>query len=130
MAWEQLGFCDSHRLAGVDLTDNQFKMVKLAANGTVTRITAATDKPYGVQQNDPKIGQPVVVCRDGITKLACLANVVSDNQIGTNAAGLGAVIVPGTDTTKYLIGSVVDGNGASGSYASVSVDFLSPGRAA
>lgn len=130
MAWEQLGYCDSHRLAGADLTDNQYKMVKEGADGKLVKITAATDQPYGVQQNTPRAGEPVVVCRDGITKLACLANVAPPNQIGTNAAGLGAPIVAGTDTTKYVVGSVVEGNGASGSYASVSVDFMAPRRAA
>lgn len=121
---------ESTRLAGADLSDNQFKFVKEAADGTLVKVSAATDLPYGVQQNDPKQGQPVIVMRVGVTKLACNANVVPPNQIGTTAAGLGAVLVPGTDTTKYVIGAVVDGNGASGSLASVSINCLAPHRAA
>ncbi len=130
MAWEQPGFIESTRLADVDLRTNQFKFVKEAANGNLTPVTAATDVPYGVQQNDPKQGEAVECMRSGVTKLVCAANVVASDVIGTTAAGIGTKITPGTDTTKYAVGNVVDGNGAANSLASVAIDCLVPHRAA
>ena len=129
MAWEQHGFVESTRLAGVDLRTNQFKFVKENAQGQLVPIAAATDVPYGVQQNDPRLGEAVMVVRDGVTKLACTASVVAANVIGTSAAGLGTPIVIGTDTTKYVAGQVVDGNGAANSLASVAIDCIKPTRA-
>ena len=52
------------------------------------------------------------------------------DQIGTDAAGLGAVYVPGTDTTKYIVGQVMDDNSAANGYASVIFDCKNAQRGA
>jgi hypothetical protein len=130
MAWEQRGFAESTRLAGVDLSDNQFKFVKLAADGTLVKIAAATDVPYGVQQNEPIAGDAVEVVRDGVSKLVGAANLAAGDFVGTTSAGIATKLTIGTDTTKYVAGNVVDGNGAANSIASVAVDCLVPHRAA
>ena len=130
MAFEQHGFVESHRLAGADLRTNQFKFVKENSSGKLVPIAAATDVPYGVQQNDPRDGEAVMVVRSGVTKLVGAANLAPGAFIGTTAAGIGTAIVPGTDTTKYVAGTVVEGNGAANSLASVTVNCLAPHRAA
>ena len=130
MAWEQRGFAESTRLAGADLSDNQFKFVKEAADGTLVKIAAATDVPYGVQQNDARLGEAVEVVRTGVSKVAGAANLAAGDMVGTSAAGIAAKLTIGTDTTKYVAGTVVDGNGAANSIASIALDCLAPHRAA
>ena len=130
MAWEQPVMNESTRLAAIDLRDNQFRFVKLDADGLATKITAATDLPYGIQQNDARIGEAVVVMRLGVSKLVGVANLASGDIVGTAADGRATKLTLGTDTTKFVTGVVVDGNGSANSIGSVSVSTLAPHRAA
>lgn len=115
MAFEQPGFKDGTRPAGADLSANQYKFVKLNSSGQVILCAAVTDQPYGILQNKPVSGQAAEVMLMGISKLVCAANNVIGDKIGTDAAGLGAVYVFGTDTTKYIVGQLIlDADAANG----------------
>lgn len=111
MAWEQPGFSTS-LVAAADLSTKQFRFVKLDSNGNVVVCAATTDKPVGVLQNNPanvgSTGQEALVMVEGITKMVAGATIAVDDLIGTDANGAAAPYVPGTDTTKYIVGRALE----------------------
>lgn len=131
MAIEQPLMKIGHLLAGADLSAaaNQFKFVKLSA-GKLVICTAVTDKPLGVLQNTPKADQPCEVTVIGLTKLQGDGNLAVDDLIGTSADGQADAKIPGTDTTEYVVGRVVEDNSAAGGLCSALVNCLNPHRAA
>lgn len=116
--------------AGEDLSSAQFKFVKLNAAGQVIACTAATDVPVGVLQNNPASGGAAEVMLVGITKVQGDANLARGNQVGTSADGQAAAYVPGTNTTSYIVGQVLDDNNAVGGLATITLNCLNPHRAA
>ena len=117
--------------AGADLSAaaNQFKFVKLS-NGKVIICTAATDKPVGVLQNRPKLGEGAVVMHFGVTKLQGDADLAVDDLIGTSADGQADAKLPGTDLTEYVVGRVLEDNTAAGGLVSALINCANPHRAA
>lgn len=111
MAFEQPGFSSSFR-AGADLSAKQFYFVKLDSNGDVVVCSGVTDKPIGILQNSPNTGQEALVMHEGISKISADAALSIDDLIGTSADGQGAAYVPGTDTTKYIVGRMLDSTSA------------------
>lgn len=117
-------------IAGADLrTSAQFRFVKLSADNTVILCTAITDKPIGVLQNTPNVGQAADVTVAGQTKLQANAAVAAGASIGTHTNGQGKAIVAGTDVTAYLVGQVIQGCGAANEYVTATVDCFAPARA-
>ena len=55
MAWTIPGFSFT-RVAGADLSSDQYKYVKLSTTDTVILCAAATDVPIGILQNAPASG--------------------------------------------------------------------------
>lgn len=130
MAFEIPGFTDGTRVAGGDLSSSQYKFVKLNSSGQVVDIAANTDKPYGILQNAPASGGSAEVMLMGISKVQGDADLTKGNQIGASADGQAAAYVPGTDTTKYIVGEVLEDNSAAGGYATVAFNCLGAGRGA
>jgi hypothetical protein len=132
MAFEIPGRMDGTRPAGADLSAaaNQHKFVKLNSSGQVVLCSAATDKPYGVLQNRPAAGQAAAVMIDGISKVQADANLTVGDKVGTSADGQAAAYVPGTDTTKYIVGEVLTDNGAAGELVSIQFDCAGASRGA
>jgi hypothetical protein len=118
-AYEIPGFKFSPK-AGADLSAaaNQYKFVKLDANGDVVAIAAATDIPIGVLQNLPTSGQEAEVMVDGITKLQADAAISVGAIIGTSADGQADVKVLGTDLTEHVVGVALTPAAAAGNYFS------------
>lgn len=116
--------------ANADLSAKQFYFVKLATGGKVDVCSAATDKPYGVLQNAPTAGQTAVVCVIGCTKVNSDAALSVGNLIGTSGDGQADAKTPGTDTTEYVVGQVIEASGAAGELATAVVNCASPARAA
>lgn len=118
--------------AGADLSSAQFTFVKLNSSGQVVPCAAATDRPIGVLQDNPKSGDRATVCSIGITKVVTGSGgaLAVGQTIGTDASGDAAAITPGTDTTKYLVGVVVEASSAATEYASAWINCPSAGRAA
>jgi len=102
-------------IAGADLTavGNQYKFVKLTAARTIGLCAAATDKPIGVLQNRPYTGDPAEVVAIGQTKVQGDADLAYGDSIGTSADGQAAAYTA-SDTTKYIVGTVIEDNAAAG----------------
>lgn len=117
-------------VAGADLSSAQYKFVEIATDGTVTVCNGATDKPIGVLQNAPLSGQEaeIVVC--GGTKIVASASLTRGTLIGTDNAGKADAKTPGTDTTEYVVGTVIFPAGADGEIATAVVNCAAPSRAA
>lgn len=132
MAFEIPGIVDGTRPAGADLSaaSNQFKFVKLNSSGQIVLVSAVTDKPYGVLQNCPGSGQAAEVMISGVSKVQADADLAIGNQVGPSADGQAAAYVPGTDTTKYIVGEVLTANTAAGGIVSIQFNCAGAGRGA
>lgn len=129
MAVEGIQQCLPGLVAGADLSAKQYYFVKLTAAWTVDVCAATTDIPIGVLQNDPASGEEARVCVFGLTKVNSDAALAAGNLIGTAADGQAAAYANGTDTTKYIVGQVVQASGAAGGYASAFIN-ITPNRGA
>jgi len=116
--------------ASADLSGKQFYFVKISGAGTVTVCAAATDVPIGVLQNKPTSGQAAEVMMLGITKVSSDAALSRGNLIGTSGDGQADAKTPGTDTTEYVVGQVIEASTAAGGLATAAINCLNPVRAA
>ena len=122
MAWKgSQPLVDGSRVCGsVSLATKQYHFVKLHTDGTLLICAADTDRPYGILQNNPAVGEEAVVCIIGISKLIAGEDIDSPGgYIGTGADGRGEVLVEGTDITKYLVATTIENGTADGDTATV-----------
>lgn len=117
--------------AGANLT--QYTFVKLNSQGQVVPCAAVTDQPIGVVQDSPNSGDTATVCGIGISKVvtgsAASGGLAVGTSISTDASGDALAITPGTDTTKYLVGVVVEASANPGELVSAWVMCPGAGRA-
>lgn len=106
-------------VAASDLSASQYKFVKLDTAGLAAAVAAATDVPVGVLQNKPTAGQTAAVMVYGVTKVQGDADLARGNLIGTSADGQADAKTPGTDTTEYVRGIVLEDNAAAAGLATV-----------
>ena len=116
--------------ASADLSGKQFYFVKLSGAGTVTVCAAATDVPIGVLQNKPTSGQAAEVMMLGISKVSSDAALSRGNLIGTSGDGQADAKTPGTDTTEYVVGQVIEASTAAGGLATAVINCANLARAA
>ena len=116
--------------AGADLSTKQYYFVKLDSSGEAVVCSGATDKPVGVLQNNPTAGQAAEIVVVGLTKVSSDAALAIGNLIGTSADGQADAKTPGTDTTEYVVGTVLTTTGAADVIGSVLVNCSNPHRAA
>jgi len=130
MAYEIPGTTLSLEASG-DLSASQYKFVKLDTNGRVVVCTGVTDKPIGILQDKPgALGRACQVMVSGVSKVQGDANLTKGDQVGTSADGQAAAYVPGTDTTKYIVGEVLEDNSAAAGLATIAFNCLGAGRGA
>lgn len=104
----------------------QYTFVKISADNTVVACAGATDKPIGVAQDaGTSTSGAINVCIVGITKLEGDADLTAGNAIGS-AADAQAAAYSVTDTTKYIVGNVLIGNGAAGGLITAVIDCANP----
>lgn len=103
----------------------QFTFVKLSAANTVVACNGVTDKPIGVAQEGASSGGAVPVCIVGITKIEGDANLAFGDAIGASADAQAAAYSV-TDTTKYIVGTVLIDNGAAGGLVTAVIDCANP----
>lgn len=115
--------------AGADLSAKQYYFVKLSS-GKAAVCSAATDKPIGVLQNKPTSGQTAEIMALGISKVSGDADLSADDLIGTSADGQADAKTVGTDTTEYVVGRVLEDNGAAGGLVTALINCMNPHRAA
>jgi hypothetical protein len=116
--------------ANADLSTKQFRFCEIVAAGKVDVCNAATDKPVGVLQNAPKAGETAELLVVGISKVDSDAALSRGDLIGTSADGQADAKTPGTDTTEYVVGMVIEASGAAGGKATALINCASPHRAA
>ena len=116
--------------AGADLSSNQYHFVKLNASGKAVVCSGVTDKPVGVLQNDPTSGQAAEIVVAGLTKVSTNAALAIADLVGTSADGQAAAYAPGTDTTKFIVGTVLVTSGAADQLTSILVNCANPHRGA
>jgi hypothetical protein len=116
--------------AGEDLSSKQYYFVKLNATGKAIVCAGVTDKPVGVLQNDPTSGQAAEVVVVGLTKVSTNAALAIADLIGTSADGQAAAYVAGTDTTKYVVGTILVTSGGADEVTSALVNCANPHRGA
>lgn len=127
MATERPGKSVSFQ-AAADLSDWQFRFVKLDANGQVAKVTATTDQPFGILQDKPAAqGRAANIMLDGRSKLVMGANVAKGDFIGTDATGRGIAVAFGTANAS-IVGTCVIDNSVAGGIGSVEFDCKNPAR--
>ena len=115
-------------VAGADLSAKQYNFVKLNSSGEAIACAAATDVPVGVLQNAPTSGQEAEVLIVGGTKIVAGATIATPAAIGTGATGK-AVALTVTDTTKYVVGSLITASAADGNIVTAVVNCANATRA-
>lgn len=131
MAWEIPTLLWTAK-AGADLSAaaSQYKFVKMNADNEVVLCNGATDVPAGVLQNRPDNGEMASIMSFGISKVRGDGDLDAGDLIGTSSDGEAEEKVPGTDTSDYIAGQVIEGNAAAGGYATALINCASPARAA
>jgi len=116
--------------AGADLSSSQYNFVKLNASGKAVECAAVTDLPVGVLQNNPISGQAAEIVVVGLTKVSSNAALAIGDQVGTSSDGQAAPYVAGTDTTKFIVGTVLVTSGGADEVTSILVNCANPHRGA
>jgi len=116
-------------VAAADLSSKQYTFVKLDASGQAAAAAAATDIPIGVLQNAPTAGQEAEVLVVGGTKIVAGAAIGEGALVGTSSAGKAVALVAGTDTTKYVVGTLLTESAADGNIVTAVINCANPGRA-
>lgn len=111
--------------ASADLSAKQYYFVKMSAAKTVTVCAGTTDKPIGVLQNAPESGEEAEVCVFGVTKVSGDADLAYGASIGTSADGQAATYTV-SDTTKYIVGTIIEDNAAAGGLATAVINCANP----
>lgn len=138
MAFENQQLLVPGLVSGEDLSaaTAQYKFVYLSGDNTVKLCDSVTaHQPIGVLQAPTPtsaLGQPVVVCALGVTKVQADASLTYGQLIGTAVDGQAAHYTPGTDTTKYAVGQVIEvaGGTTAGNFITAVIDCLTLRRAA
>lgn len=116
--------------AAGDLRLLQHHFVKLDSAGKIVAIAAITDRAIGILQDNPNTGQDGGVMLCGISYMKAGAAMNAGVQLGHDNTGRSKAIVPGTDTTQYLYGQVLQASGAANELHTVCFDCRGCGRAA
>jgi hypothetical protein len=117
-------------VAGADLSANQYYFVKINSSGLAVLCSGATDKPIGVLQNDPASGEEAVITVVGGSKVVAGASIDEGVLIGTASTGKADAKTPGTDTTEYVVGTVILAAGADNEILTALINCSNPHRAA
>jgi hypothetical protein len=117
------------RVAGEDLSSAQYKFVKLDnGDGTVKAVDGATDRPFGVLQNDPESGEIAEITIVGGTKVEAGGTASVGQPLFSNASAVAVTLGVGTTgSAAYLVGTFVE-DAASGAITTAVVDCANAGR--
>lgn len=117
--------------ASADLSAHQYKFVKLDANGQIAVCSAVTDIPIGILQDKPAAqGRAGCVMLNGRSKIVAGANLAKADRVGTDTSGRAVAYIAGTDTTKYIVGTVMNDNSVANGLADIIFDCQNPARGA
>lgn len=120
----ELAIFDHGFAAGEDLSNDQFKLMKLSADRTVIKTAAATDQVLGILQNNPKSGEQASVRLIGISKVVASAALAVNDLIGASAtAGQAAKKTPNVGITEEFYCGVIIGDAVSAA-GSIATAFI------
>lgn len=107
------------------------KFFKLDSSGNIVVCAGATDKPIGVLLSGVgAVGATAEIGILGIFKVQADAALAIGDLIGTSADGQADAKTPGTDTTEYVVGRVLEATTAAAGMATAMINCLNPHRAA
>jgi hypothetical protein len=115
-------------VAAADLSSKQYTFVTIDSDGKAAAASGATDSPIGVLQNAPTAGQEAEVLIVGGTKIVTGAGLDEGAKIGTGATGK-AVVLAVTDTTKYVVGTMLTATAADGNIGTAVINCANATRA-
>lgn len=119
MSFEIPGFKYTGVCGSVTLAAKQYYFVSQDTDGTLIVPAGVTAKPIGILQNAPAIGQEAEVMVDGISKVVAGGAISIGATVGIYAGGKAKAIVPGTDTTQYILGIALEEATADGDIIAV-----------
>lgn len=119
MAYADQGKVDLSFTSAADLSAeaNQYKFVKLDANGEVVLCTAAGESAIGVLQNRPKLGEQATVRAVGVSKVQADAALNEGDRIATSAdaqAKAASALVQATGAASNVLGIALTAPSAAG----------------
>lgn len=100
MAGENAILCKTFEANG-DLSDYQYRFVKLEAAGTVA-ICGNGEVPIGILQNDPEDGEQAKVMVMGISNLVAHAAISVNDKLGSQASGRAVAVTADTNTYNAI----------------------------
>jgi hypothetical protein len=112
MATESRKVTNGTMNAAADLRTFQYRGVKLSGSRTVGAVTGPTDKPIGILQNKPNIGEACEVAYEGeIIAQAGTATVAAGDDVMFDASGrvITAVAAAGAN---FVIGQAMEASTA------------------
>lgn len=100
--------------AGEDLSDHQYRFVKLNTAGKIVKCSVDGEIALGVLQDNPESGEPGAVMIYGVSKVVVAASeaLVSGNHIGTTTAGTATRVdhtATGADLGDCIMGMILEG---------------------
>ena len=116
-------------VAGEDLSSKQYHFVKIDnGTGKAVAVAAATDRPFGVLQNNPTSGQEAEVLIVGGTKIECGGSASAGQALFSSSAATAVTLTFGTTASAaYAVGTFVT-SGASGALATAVIACANSGR--
>lgn len=109
-------------IAGESLASKQFLLCKLSAARTVIGLAAATDRPYGVIQDEAASGGATGIQRYGVSKVVAGVAISAGDRLYPLSTGK-VTNVPFAGA--YCVGKALDAASGDGAYISAELD-LSP----
>jgi hypothetical protein len=109
-------------VAASDLSQKQYHIVEISADGKVDVCNNAADRPLGILQNKPRQGEAAIVRILGISQVVSDAALTLDSNYGTSADGQAVVKTVEGD---LVLGRVLEATGNAGEIATVTVNGLS-----
>lgn len=101
-------------------TDIPEGIIVKASSGKAAIAGTVTDVVIGVTRDSAKAGETVPVVTAGVATIVASAAISEGAVVGTTVTtGRGKAIVPGTDTTQYIVGRALEAASAAGDLVSV-----------
>lgn len=120
-------------VADSDLSEKQYRIVKVAADDKVDAASASTDDIIGVLQGTPESGYSADIAIDGVTKVLANGALSAGDLVTADSDGKAQKVVGVPDVSTgvlgdmvKILGKVVEGAGDA-EYASVLIDKMVAG---
>lgn len=116
-------------VAGEDLSAKQYHFVKIDnGTGKAVAVNGATDRPFGVLQNNPTSGQEAEVLITGGTKITAGGTASAGQPLFASASGNAVTLAFGTTgSAAYVVGTFVAAGSAS-AITTAAIDCANAGR--